>query len=147
MLSCLPSIRHFFWYIHFHPLRLSVHRPLMRVVDLLDKSRTVGVDDSFRLILSVPKDPPYSVAVYHVQVGTHRQNGFSISKCLTLLLFLFLFLLLLLPLLVIMARRGKRGDKHHGYTVTYDSSSHIKVISQLWGSVWPKVCPLQFRLV
>ena len=143
MLSCLPSIRHFFWYIHFHPLRLSVHRPLVRAVDLLDKSRTVGVDDQFRLILSVPKDPPYSVAVYHVQVGTHRQNGFSISKCLILLW----PLLLLLLLLVIMARRGKRGDNHHGYTVTYDSSSHIKVISQLWGSVWPKVCPLQFRLV
>jgi hypothetical protein len=27
------------------------------------------------------------------------------------------------------------------YTVTYDSSSHVKVLFQRWGSVWPKVFP------
>lgn len=30
---------------------------------------------------------------------------------------------------------------HHGYTVTYESSSHWKVITQMWGSVWPRVLP------
>mmetsp|Transcript_23002 Transcript_23002/g.33952 ORF Transcript_23002/g.33952 Transcript_23002/m.33952 type:complete len:369 (-) Transcript_23002:106-1212(-) len=28
-----------------------------------------------------------------------------------------------------------------GYTVTYESESHWKVITQMWGSVWPKVVP------
>mmetsp|Transcript_13648 Transcript_13648/g.20783 ORF Transcript_13648/g.20783 Transcript_13648/m.20783 type:complete len:354 (+) Transcript_13648:67-1128(+) len=31
-------------------------------------------------------------------------------------------------------------DKH-GFTVTYDSSSHYGVIFQMWGSIWPKVLP------
>eukprot|EP00547_Thalassionema_nitzschioides_P001606 CAMPEP_0194210332 /NCGR_PEP_ID=MMETSP0156-20130528/8162_1 /TAXON_ID=33649 /ORGANISM="Thalassionema nitzschioides, Strain L26-B" /LENGTH=340 /DNA_ID=CAMNT_0038937661 /DNA_START=51 /DNA_END=1070 /DNA_ORIENTATION=- len=31
-------------------------------------------------------------------------------------------------------------DKH-GYTVTYDSTSHWGVIFQSWGSIWPKVLP------
>lgn len=29
----------------------------------------------------------------------------------------------------------------HGYTVTYDSDSHWKVLTQMWGSIWPKVLP------
>jgi hypothetical protein len=30
---------------------------------------------------------------------------------------------------------------HHGYTVTYDSRSHWRVITQMYGSVWPRVLP------
>jgi len=40
-----------------------------------------------------------------------------------------------------LRRKGNKGDQREGYTVTYDSSSHVKVIFQLWGSVWPKVLP------
>eukprot|EP00543_Licmophora_paradoxa_P009061 CAMPEP_0202445930 /NCGR_PEP_ID=MMETSP1360-20130828/4631_1 /ASSEMBLY_ACC=CAM_ASM_000848 /TAXON_ID=515479 /ORGANISM="Licmophora paradoxa, Strain CCMP2313" /LENGTH=243 /DNA_ID=CAMNT_0049062339 /DNA_START=58 /DNA_END=789 /DNA_ORIENTATION=- len=29
----------------------------------------------------------------------------------------------------------------HGYTVTYDSDSHWRVLTQMWGSIWPKVLP------
>mmetsp|Transcript_38761 Transcript_38761/g.44273 ORF Transcript_38761/g.44273 Transcript_38761/m.44273 type:complete len:371 (-) Transcript_38761:87-1199(-) len=31
--------------------------------------------------------------------------------------------------------------ENKGYTVTYDSASHLKVITQMTGSVWPKVLP------
>uniref|UniRef100_A0A7S1Y3W0 Bestrophin homolog n=1 Tax=Grammatophora oceanica TaxID=210454 RepID=A0A7S1Y3W0_9STRA len=32
-------------------------------------------------------------------------------------------------------------DERHGYTVTYHSESHWSVITQMWGSVWPRVLP------
>mmetsp|Transcript_28918 Transcript_28918/g.43673 ORF Transcript_28918/g.43673 Transcript_28918/m.43673 type:complete len:369 (+) Transcript_28918:106-1212(+) len=34
-----------------------------------------------------------------------------------------------------------REIEKKGYTVSYDSDSHWKVITQMWGSVWPKVLP------
>lgn len=37
-----------------------------------------------------------------------------------------------------------RSREKEGYTVTYDSSSHLKVIFQRWGSVWPRVWPYCF---
>ena len=35
--------------------------------------------------------------------------------------------------------RTMQVTERHGYTVTYESSSHWKVMTQMWGSVWPKV--------
>ena len=40
-------------------------------------------------------------------------------------------------------REANTASKRRGYAVTYESSSHWKVITQIWGSVWPKVCFMQ----
>jgi len=36
---------------------------------------------------------------------------------------------------------GPKEVENQGYTVTYDSGSHQKVLTQMWGSVWPRVLP------
>lgn len=38
-----------------------------------------------------------------------------------------------------MVAHGKHSSGDTVYTVTYDSSSEIGVLFQMWGSVWPKV--------
>lgn len=32
-------------------------------------------------------------------------------------------------------------DRTHGYTVTYESERHFALMTQMWGSIWPKVLP------
>ncbi len=41
-------------------------------------------------------------------------------------------------------RRTNEASNRRGHAVTYESRSHWKVITQMWGSVWPKVCSCQF---
>lgn len=41
-------------------------------------------------------------------------------------------------------RRTNEASNRRGHAVTYESRSHWKVITQMWGSVWPKVCSRQF---
>ena len=48
-----------------------------------------------------------------------------------------------------LSTRKKKASKTQmakAYSVLYDSSDHLAVLTQLWGSVWPRVsCPLRQR--